>query len=235
MSRPVVLAIDGPAGAGKSTVAEQLARELGYFYFDTGALYRAVSVCCLDNGTDLSDEAALEQLVRQIDIQVRPASVEDGRQLDVLLHGRDISHEIRTPQVDAVVSKVAASPAVRGGLIDLQRRQIQGRGTILAGRDIGTVVCPDADLKIFLTASPAERAHRRLVQVGGSPDQLAAVQAALEERDRRDSSRAIAPLVAAEDAIEVNTDGKSVELVIQTIRELLARRLDERERARADR
>lgn len=235
MNRPVVLAIDGPAGAGKSTVAEQLARELGYFYFDTGALYRAVSVSCLERSADLSDEAALERLVSQADIQVRPASVDDGRQLDVLLHDRDISHAIRTPEVDAVVSRVAASPAVRAGLIDLQRKQIQGKGTILAGRDIGTVVCPDADLKIYLTASSHERAQRRLAQVGGSPDQLSEMESLIVERDLKDSSRAIAPLVAAHDAIEVNTDGKSVAEVIQTIRDLLTSRLKQRARAQADR
>ena len=235
MNRPVVLAIDGPAGAGKSTVAEQLARELGYFYFDTGVLYRAVSVCTLDNATDPSDEAALERIVGNIDIQVRPASVDDGRQIDVILRGRDISHVIRTPEVDAIVSKVAASPAVRAGLIDLQRRQIQGAGTILAGRDIGTVVCPDADLKIYLTASPSERAQRRLAQVGGSPEQLAEMESLIVERDRKDASRAIAPMTKADDAIEVDTDGKSVEQVIATIRELLTRRLSERAAPRDER
>jgi CMP/dCMP kinase len=225
LTTPVVLAIDGPAGAGKSTVAELLARELGYFYFDTGVLYRAVAVSSLDLNVDLADESAMKGLVETIDIQVRPPSVDDGRQIDVYVDGRDVSHVIRTPQVDAVVSKVAASPAVRAGLIDLQRRQIQGTGTIMAGRDIGTIVCPDADLKIFLTASSRERARRRLVQVGGSPDQLPTIQDAIDERDRLDSSRAIAPLTRAEDAIDVDTDGMSVDDVVQTVRSLLAQRL----------
>lgn len=227
MTHPVVLAIDGPAGAGKSTVAERLARELDYFYFDTGVLYRAVAVEALTRDVDLTDEAALECLVRDVDIQVRPASVDDGRQVDVLLEGRDISHEIRTPQVDAIVSRVAASPSVRAGLIDLQQRQIQGKGTIMAGRDIGTIVCPDAELKIFLTASPRERAERRLLQVGGAPDQLAAIQDALEERDRLDSSRAIAPLTRAADAVDVDTDGRSIDEVVAMVRALLERRLAE--------
>lgn len=227
MTHPVVLAIDGPAGAGKSTVAERLARELDYFYFDTGVLYRAVAVQSLMHGVDLTDESALHGLVRDVDIQVRPASVADGRQVDVVLEGRDVSHAIRTPEVDAVVSRVAASPAVRAGLIDLQRRQIQGKGTIMAGRDIGTIVCPDAELKIFLTASPRERAERRLLQVGGPPDQLDAIQGALEERDRLDSSRAIAPLTRAADAVDVETDGKSIDEVVSTVRALLERRLAE--------
>lgn len=235
MNRPVVLAIDGPAGAGKSTVAEQLARELGYFYFDTGVLYRAVSVCTLDNATDPSDEAALERIVGAIDIQVRPASLDDGRQVDVWLHGRDVSHAIRTPEVDAIVSKVAASPAVRAGLINLQRRQIQGVGTILAGRDIGTVVCPDADLKIYLTASPTERAQRRLTQVGGTADQLPEMEKLIVDRDQKDASRAIAPMTKAEDAFEVNSDGKSIEEVIAEVRALLALRLSERAETQAER
>jgi cytidylate kinase len=228
LTKPVVLAIDGPAGAGKSTVAERLARDLDYFYFDTGVLYRAVSVRCLDLGVDLTDEAALQRLVGETDIQVRPASIADGRQIDVYLDGRDVSHEIRTPRVDAVVSRVAASPAIRAGLIDLQRKQIQGRGTIMAGRDIGTIVCPDAELKIFLTASPRERAERRRLQVGGTPDQLTSIQQAIEKRDRLDSSRAIAPLKRAEDALDVATDGRSIDEVVATVRGLLERRLAER-------
>jgi len=227
LTKSVVLAIDGPAGAGKSTVAERLARDLGYFYFDTGVLYRAVAVEALARNVDLTDEAALKRLVDDVDIQVRPASVNDGRQVDVLLEGRDVSHEIRTPRVDAVVSRVAASPAVRAGLIDLQRRQIQGKGTIMAGRDIGTIVCPDAELKIYLTASPRERAERRLRQVGGTPDQLSSIQGALEERDRLDSSRAIAPLKRAADAVDVDTDGKTIDEVVEDVRILLERRLAE--------
>jgi cytidylate kinase len=222
VSKPVVLAIDGPAGAGKSTVAERLAAELGYFYFDTGVLYRAVAVRCLELSTDLADEDALRALVAGTDIQVRPPSVADGRQVDVLLEGRDVSHEIRTPKVDAIVSRVAASPAVRAGLIDLQRRQIQGQGTILAGRDIGTVVCPDADLKVYLTASSRERAARRLRQSGGSEADLDAIQKAIDDRDRSDASRAIAPMARAEDAVEIDSDGKSIDEVVATVRAFLA-------------
>jgi cytidylate kinase len=221
LSKPVVLAIDGPAGAGKSTIAERLADELGFFYFDTGVLYRAVAVRSLDLGLDLSDERALGDMVADIDIQVRPAAVPDGRQVDVVLEGRDVTHLLRTREVDAAVSRVAASPAVRAGLIDLQRRQIQGAGTILAGRDIGTVVCPDADLKIYLTASSRERAQRRLRQIGGDPGELDAIQQAIDERDRRDASRAVAPMTRADDAVDVDTDGKSVDEVVAIVRGLL--------------
>lgn len=224
MSKPVVLAIDGPAGAGKSTVAERLAHDLGFFYFDTGVLYRAVALRTLDLGVDPTDESKLSEVVSGINIAVRPASAADGRQIDVLLEDRDVSHQIRTPEVDAIVSKVAASPAVRAGLIDLQRRQIQGVGTILAGRDIGTVVCPDADLKIYLTASSRERARRRLLQVGGDAAELDSIQQAIDERDRSDASRAIAPMTRADDAVDVETDGKSVEEVIAIVRDLLADR-----------
>ena len=221
MKKTVVIALDGPAGAGKSTVAERLASDLGFFYFDTGVLYRAVAIRAIELGTDIGDEAALGDLVAAIDIQVRPPSVEDGRQVDVLVEGRDVSHAIRTPDVDRVVSRVAASPTVRRGLIDLQRRQVQGRGTILAGRDIGTVVCPDADLKVFLTASAHERAARRLAQQGGSDVEFEAVLRAIEERDRQDSSRSMAPLAVADDAIVVHTDGRSVDEVVDGIKALL--------------
>jgi cytidylate kinase len=224
MTKTVVIALDGPAGAGKSTVAERLAGELGYFYFDTGVLYRAVSVRALELGVDLDDEAALHDLVGKIDIVVRPPTVDDGRQVDVLVEQRDVSHEIRTPAVDQVVSRVAASPAIRTGLIDLQRRQVQGQGTIMAGRDTGTVVWPEADLKVFLTASARERAARRLAQRGGEDADFDAVLRAIEERDRQDSSRETAPLVVAEDAIVVDTDGRTIDQVVGAIKALLDQR-----------
>jgi cytidylate kinase len=229
MTKTIVIALDGPAGAGKSTVGERLAQELGYFYFDTGVLYRGIAIRALDAGVDLNDESALAELVATTDIRVRPPSVADGRQVDVLVDGRDVSLEIRTPRVDAVVSRVAASPAVRAGLIELQRRQVQGRGTIMAGRDIGTVVCPEADLKVFLTASARERAERRLAQVGGERSQLDAVMQALEERDRQDSSRSTAPLIQAQDAVVVDTDGRSIQEVVDVVKALLAERLAPRD------
>ncbi|MDP8922564.1 MAG: (d)CMP kinase [Chloroflexota bacterium] len=217
MTRPIVIALDGPAGVGKSTVGERVGRELGYFYFDTGVLYRAVALRAIEMGTSLDDEAALGRLTRELDVTVRPPSRQDGRQCDVLIDGRDVSQAIRTPEVDAVVSIVAASPAVRGGLIDLQRRQVQGAGSILAGRDIGTVVCPDANLKVFLVASSRERARRRVAQRGGKPASLEREQQAIEQRDQLDSTRSLAPLVRAEDAVEIDTEGKSVEEVVEAV------------------
>jgi cytidylate kinase len=224
-SRPVVIALDGPAGVGKSTVGERVGAALGYFYFDTGILYRAVALRALDEGSDPSDEAALARLVRDLDVAVRPPSRDDGRQCDVILDGRDVSHAIRTPAVDAIVSLVAASPAVRAGLIDVQRRQVQGAGSILAGRDIGTVVCPDADLKVFLQASPRERARRRVRQRGGDDADLGREQGAIEERDRLDSTRSLAPLTRAEDAVEIDTEGRGVDEVVAAVIAALERAL----------
>jgi len=225
VTRPIVIALDGPAGVGKSTVGERVGRALGFFYFDTGVLYRAVALSALRTGTDLDDEAALDRLTTDLDVTVRPPSADDGRQCDVLLGADDVSHQIRTPEVDAVVSKVAASPAVRGGLIDLQRRQVQGAGSILAGRDIGTVVCPNADLKVFLVASARERARRRVAQRGTDatePDReqgprLEREQQAIEQRDRLDSSRSLAPLTKAPEAVEIDTEGLSIDEVVAAV------------------
>lgn len=225
MTRPIVIALDGPAGVGKSTVGERVGQALGFFYFDTGVLYRAVALSALRTGTDLDDEAALDRLTTDLDVTVRPPSADDGRQCDVLLGDDDVSHQIRTPEVDAVVSKVAASPAVRGGLIELQRRQVQGSGSILAGRDIGTVVCPNADLKVFLVASARERARRRVAQRGTDatePDReqgprLEREQQAIEQRDRLDSSRSLAPLTKAPEAVEIDTEGLSIDEVVATV------------------
>lgn len=217
MTRPFTIALDGPAGAGKSTVGERLAARLGYFYFDTGVLYRAIAVAARREGIDVPDEAALARLVKRIDIVVRPPTVADGRQHDVLLHGVDVASILRTAEVDAIVSQVAASPAVRAGLIDLQRRQVQGAGTVMAGRDIGTVVLPDADLKVFLDASLSERARRRLRQERGSPENFSRVLASIERRDGVDASRAVAPLVAATDAETIDTEDLSVDEVVDRI------------------
>lgn len=225
VGRPIVIALDGPAGVGKSTVGERVGAALGYFYFDTGILYRAVALRALDAGTDPSDEAGLAQLVRNLDVVVRPPSQADGRQCDVILDGRDVSHQIRTAAVDAIVSAVAASPAVRAGLIDAQRRQVQGTGSILAGRDVGTVVCPDADLKVFLQASSRERARRRVRQRGGDDADLGREQGAIEERDRLDSTRSLAPLTRSEDAVEIETEGLSVDEVVAAVIEALERAL----------
>ena len=233
MTRPIVIALDGPAGVGKSTVGERVGRALGFFYFDTGVLYRAVALSALRAGTDLDDETALDRLTTDLDVTVRPPSADDGRQCDVLLGADDVSHQIRTPEVDAVVSKVAASPAVRGGLIDLQRRQVQGAGSILAGRDIGTVVCPNADLKVFLVASARERARRRVAQRGTEATErdreqqadldrreqgrLDREQQAIEQRDRLDSSRSLAPLTKAPEAVEIDTEGLSIDEVVAAV------------------
>jgi CMP/dCMP kinase len=224
VSRPFVVALDGPAAAGKSTVGERLASRLGYFYFDTGVLYRAIAVAARRAGIDLLDEAALARLVTSVDVLVRPPTVADRRQHDVLLEGDDITACLRTPEVDGIVSQVAASAAVRDGLIDLQRRQVQGTGTVMVGRDIGTVVLPDADLKVFLDASPSERARRRLQQEGGRSEDLSRVLVSIERRDGIDASRAIAPLTVAADAVTIDTEGLTVEQVVDQIVGLIEQR-----------
>ncbi len=224
MSGPLVIALDGPAGVGKSTVGARLADRLGYFYFDTGALYRAVAARALDFGHDPTDEELLRRIVADLDVVVRPASVDDGRQYDVLLNGSDVSQTVRSAEVDAIVSLVAASPIVRRGLTDAQRRQIRAPGTVMAGRDIGTVICPDADLKVYLEASSTERARRRLRQLGGAAEDFDQILNAIERRDRIDSTRELAPLAVAGDAHVVDTEGRGVDEVVNQILGLVQQR-----------
>lgn len=225
MKRPVVIAIDGPVASGKSTVAQLLARRLGYFYLDTGLLYRALTWKALQDRIDLSDGPALASLARRIVISIRPPSVRDGRQNDVLVDGQDVTVPIRSAEVDESVSIVAAHPEVRQALIELQRKAVRLPGTVVAGRDIGTVIFPDADLKIYLDANPEERARRRLHQQGAwSESGLVEMLRKIQERDRIDSTRAAAPLQRAPDALVVDTDDVTPEQVVQQIIEVFEAR-----------
>lgn len=210
---PSIIAIDGPAASGKSTIGKRLADELGYLFFDTGVMYRAVTWLALHRGVDLRDETAVTRLAEEARIEVAPASQLDGRACDVLIEGRDITWEARTPQVDANVSVVSAYAGVRAALSQQQRRIGQRGRVVMVGRDIGTVVLPEADLKIYLDASAEERSRRRYDEIiarTGEAD-YEEILAKVRERDRIDSSRAVAPLRPAEDAVRVNSDGLSAE------------------------
>jgi cytidylate kinase len=198
----LIIAIDGPSGAGKSTLAKRLAKELGFIYVDTGAMYRALALKVLREGVDLADDASMARLIEstKIDLQV------DGA-LQVLLDGADVAAEIRTPQVSQMASKASALPAVRARMLELQRDMAR-RGNIVAeGRDIGTVVFPQAEVKIFLQASAAERARRRFaeLQAAGQSVDLTETLREIEERDKRDSERDLAPLRQADDALMIDS------------------------------
>lgn len=217
------VAIDGPAGAGKSTIARAAAKKLGFIYVDTGALYRAVGVYSLRNGLDTENPETVEGTLPHIQVELQ---FQDGVQ-QVLLNGEDVSEEIRTPQASMAASAVSAVPAVRQFLFDLQREIAAKNDCIMDGRDIGTVVLPQAEVKIFLTASPETRAMRRFkeLQGKGAPDTYEAVLADLKQRDYNDSHRAVAPLKPAEDSVLVDTSAltlsQSVEKVIEVIKEKL--------------
>ena len=217
------VAIDGPAVAGKSTIARAAAKKLGFIYVDTGALYRAVGVYSLRNGLDTENPETVEGTLPHIQVELQ---FQDGVQ-HVLLNGEDVSEEIRTPQASMAASAVSAVPAVRRFLFDLQREIAAKNDCIMDGRDIGTVVLPQAEVKIFLTASPETRAMRRFkeLQEKGAPDTYEAVLADLKQRDYNDSHRAVAPLKPAVDSVLVDTSAltlpQSVEKVIEVIKEKL--------------
>ena len=226
--KPTIIAIDGPAASGKSTVAATLAGRLGYLYFDTGVMYRAATWAALERGVTISDEAAVTALTKSLQIDVKPPSVDDGRQYDVLCDGGDVTWAIRSPDVDACVSPVSAYPGVRSALTAQQRR-IGLRGqVVMVGRDIGTVVLPEAPLKIYLDASAEERARRRYQEVQARGDQSQSYEdilANLKQRDAIDSSRATAPLRRAPDAVIINSTQLSVDEVIARVEQLIARGL----------
>jgi cytidylate kinase len=217
-----IIALDGPAAAGKTTVGQRLAERLGWVFFDTGILYRAVTWLALQGGIAAADTESLATLAASMDVRVAPPSVADGRDLDVIVGGVDATWQLRTEAVDRAVSPVAAVPAVRTALLPVQRRAVAGVSAVVGGRDIGSVVFPDAQLKVYLDASPAERARRRAGQLAARGLALAATEVAsdLAQRDRLDSERAAAPLVAPPDAVRLPTDGLSVDEVVARIVEL---------------
>lgn len=222
-NRRPILAIDGPAGAGKSTVVRRVARELNLLYLDTGAMYRAVTWLVLQAGIALDDEPAIAELVSQCEIQLASGTT-DGQDLSaapcrVWVNQREVTQEIRSLDVTEHVSAIAALPAVRHELVNQQRYYGRKGGIVMDGRDIGTYVFPDAELKIFLTASIQERARRRQQDLSqqGTLVELETLERAIYERDRKDSSRAVAPLRKADDAIEIQTDGLTIEDVTAKI------------------
>ena len=219
-----VIAIDGPAAAGKSTVARLLADRLGALLFDTGALYRAVALAALRSGVSAEDEQAVARIAGAGQIAIRPPSVDDGRLYDVWLKGEDVTWSVREPEVGAIVSRVAEHPAVRAALLPLQRTMASGGPVVMVGRDIGTVVVPDAGLKIYLDASPEERARRRFREAAarGSKQSFEGVLRETLERDAIDSGRDTAPLRPAVEAVQINTDGVAIDQIVAEI-EALAR------------
>lgn len=214
----MIIAIDGPAGSGKSTVAKAVARRLGMHYLDTGAMYRAVAWTALEQGLDLAKESAITSVATQIDIEFVHKD-ESPIATSVLANGHDITTGIRAPRIDDAVSVVARMPAVRAALVAQQRAIGDAGDIVVEGRDIGTVVFPNAGVKIFLTASPQERARRRHLELEQRGEALdaAAVQERMAVRDSADSSREASPLAAAHDAIVLDTTGMGIEDVVSAI------------------
>lgn len=219
--KKIQIAIDGPSGAGKSTMAKMVSKELGILYLDTGAMYRAVALKAIQSGIDTKDSDKLSQMVQDIDISV---VYQDGRQL-VYLDGEDVSERIRTPDVTVGASNVAVVPAVRMKMVELQQEIAKKNSVVMDGRDIGTYVLPDADVKIFLTASVEDRAKRRyeeLQEKGTLKQTFEEVKQDMEYRDNNDSNRDFCPLKKADDAIMLDTTGfpleKSVGMILDIIK-----------------
>jgi cytidylate kinase len=221
-SPPSIIAIDGPAASGKSTLGLKLAQALGYLFFDTGIMYRAVTWLALKLDIDPRDETRITALAEQSQIDIAPASKEDGRVCDILIGGTDITWETRLPDVDANVSIVSAYRGVRAALSQQQRRIGQHGQVVMVGRDIGTVVLPEANLKIYLDASAEQRAKRRYDEIiaRGAAADYNEILAKVIERDRIDSTRDVAPLRAAQDAVVIDSDQMNAGQVFEKVLEM---------------
>lgn len=225
MAKPSIIAIDGPAASGKSTLGERLAQEIGYLYFDTGVMYRAVTLAALQRLGRVDQEELVSDLAEQVDIDVRPPSYPDGRSADICLDEVDVTWEIRQPEVEANVSQVSAYPRVRHAMTEQQRRIGRRGEVVMAGRDIGTVVFPEAELKIYLTASVEERAMRRYHEIitRGDKADLDQILSALRKRDAYDSGRKHAPLRPADDAVILDSSGMTIQQVVDKALALINR------------
>jgi CMP/dCMP kinase len=224
VNQPSTIAIDGPTASGKSTIGALLAERLGYVYFDSGVMYRAVTWAAILRGIPIEDEVAVTRLSEQIVIQVIRPTSGDGRQYTVLVDGADVTWEIRRPEVESQVSPVSAYRGVRAALTKQQRRIGRGGRIVMVGRDIGTVVLPEADLKVYLDASVEERAQRRFREKRqrGEACVYEDVLAAMRRRDQIDSSRTVAPLRPADDAMCIDTESIGVDDVLERVMALIA-------------
>lgn len=225
MEKGLQVAIDGPASSGKSTVAKIIAKRFGYVYCDTGAMYRSVTWAALENGIDVSDTKQVIDLARQIKITFEPGQPDQR----VFVDGHEVTKDIRTEKIAANVSAVAAIPEVRAQMVEQQRQIAQAGGIVMDGRDIGTTVLPDAQVKIFLVASAHERARRRYeenLQKGLATQSLDELEAAIKLRDQKDSTRKVSPLTQAKDAILIDTTSLTIDQVVDEISALIKKKQD---------